>query len=383
MNIMPNKEKNKQQYIFGLIINRYVLIVLGILLIGYLFWYFSQILSYVLIAWVLSMIGQPLMQLFQKIKIGKFKVNSTIAAGMTLSVYALTIALFVSLFAPMLANQVKNLAGIDYNAIVSSLQEPLQQLDSYADKYDLHIGDKTPSQQLTESLQSYFNPSGLTKSLGSIFGVAGDILIGVFSIAFITFFFLKESQLFTRTIQNLTPNSVNDKVTHIVKDSADMLSRYLSGILLQIFIITLGLFMGLSFLGVPNALLIAFLGALFNVIPYLGPLLGGSMGLFLTVTSHLDLEFYNEMLPLLGSVALVFSAMQLIDNFILQPFIFSRRANAHPLEIFIIVLVGAKVLGITGMVIAIPAYTIIRIIAKNFLSEFDVIKNITKGLDKK
>jgi predicted PurR-regulated permease PerM len=159
-----------------------------------------------------------------------------------------------------------------------------------------------------------------------------------------------------------------------------MLSRYFGGIVIQIFLVSMGLFIGLSILGVPNAALIALLAALFNVIPYVGPIIGGSLGIFLTITSSLDLDFYNQMLPLLGKVALVFAIMQMVDNFLLQPFIFSNRVYAHPLEIFVVVLVGAQVGGILGMVIAIPSYTVIRIIAKNFLSEFHIIQNITKGL---
>jgi len=72
--------------------------------------------------------------------------------------------------------------------------------------------------------------------------------------------------------------------------------------------------------------------------------------------------------------------MQLLDNFFLQPTIFGRSVKAHPLEIFIVVLVGAKLGGILGMVVAIPAYTVFRVIGKVFFSEFKVIQRITQGL---
>jgi len=72
--------------------------------------------------------------------------------------------------------------------------------------------------------------------------------------------------------------------------------------------------------------------------------------------------------------------MQLLDNFILQPNIFSKSVKAHPLEIFIVVLMGAKIGGIIGMVVAIPIYTVLRVLAKVFLSEFKVVQSITKGI---
>ncbi len=374
-------DKNNQQYIVGLVVNRYVLILLGLVAIGCVVWYFGEIVSYVLIAWVFSMVGRPLMNLFQRIRIGEYQVSPSVSAGLTLLTFFAGVVLFISLFVPLLVEQTRNLASVDYGAIAVALEEPLNYINELADRYGLKFGDRTPTQQVEETLRQYFNPEEITKWLGGLVGFAGNILIGFFSITFVAFFFLKDSQLFTRTLQNLTPNWADDKISNVVSESSKMLTRYFSGIVLQVLIITTGIFIGLSILGIENALLIAFLAALFNVIPYVGPIIGGALGLFLTLTSNLDLEFYNQMLPLMGKVAIIFFIMQMVDNFLLQPFIFSNRVFAHPLEIFIIVLVGSQVAGILGMVIAIPFYTVFRIIAKNFLFEFDVIKNITRGLN--
>ncbi len=377
---MPEKKDN-QQFIFGLVLNRYVLMLLGLGLLLVLIWYFSDIVAYVLLAWVFSMTGKPLNDFFKKVKIGKIQFGPSLSAGLTIACFFIGVILFFSLFVPMFAKQAMNLSEVDYYAIAKALEEPLDYVNKIAEDYNLKVGDRTPTQQVEDALKNYFNPATITNWLGSVVGLAGNLIISLFSITFITFFFLKESQLFTKTLQNLTPRTADEKISHVVSDSSRMLSRYFSGIIIQVFIITLGLFIGLTILGVPNALLIAFLASLFNVVPYIGPMIGAMVGLFLTITSNLDLEFYSQMLPLLGKVSIIFLVMQMVDNFILQPFIFSNRVHAHPLEIFIIVLLGAKVGGVLGMVIAIPFYTVFRIIAKNFLSEFDVIKNMTKNLD--
>ncbi len=375
---MPNR--NNQQYIFGIVLNRYVLIILAVFLVGFLLWYFSEIVSWVIIAWVLSMIGRPLMDIFQKIRIGNYQVGSTLAAALTLLCYFLGIGVFVGMFVPMIVAQAQNLSGVDYSAVIKTLEEPLFQIDKMLQQYGLGNGENSVTLQVENGLKEYFDPSSITTWISSFVSAAGSILISIFSVIFITFFFLKEAQLFTSTLQKLTPKSFDDKIVHVVQDSSRMLSRYFSGVLLQVFLITMGLWLGLSIIGVPNALLIAFLAALFNVIPYIGPIIGASIGIFLTITSNLGLDFYSEMLPLLGKVSIVFVVMQLTDNFLLQPFIFSNRVNAHPLEIFIVILAGSQIAGILGMVIAIPSYTVIRIIARNFLSEFDIIKNLTKGI---
>ena len=161
-----------------------------------------------------------------------------------------------------------------------------------------------------------------------------------------------------------------------------MLTRYFGGVVAQIFIITVFVSIGLSIFGIQNALLIAFFAALINVIPYVGPIIGATFGVFVVLTSNLDpTQFYGITLPLILKVVAVFAAMQMLDNFILQPFIFSNRVLAHPLEIFIVILMGATVNGILGMVLAIPAYTVFRVLARVFLSEFKIVQKLTGSME--
>jgi predicted PurR-regulated permease PerM len=235
-------------------------------------------------------------------------------------------------------------------------------------------------QQIKQQLTRVFQPSKISYFFSSFISIASSAAIAVFSILFIAFFFLQEQGLFIQFLQNFVPSRFEDKVQKTVDEVSNLLTRYFGGILLQIAIISTYLLILLSIVGVKNALLIAVFAALINVIPYLGPLIGGAFGIMLTITSSLDLDFYSEMMPLLIKVLLCFMSVQMIDNLILQPFIFSNRVRAHPLEIFIIIMIGAKIGGIVGMVLAIPAYTVIRVIARTFLSEFEIIQKIAIGL---
>ena len=133
----------------------------------------------------------------------------------------------------------------------------------------------------------------------------------------------------------------------------------------------------LSLLGIKNALLIGFFAALINVIPFIGPAIGATFAIFVTISSNLNLDFYTEMLPLIASVVAVFAVMQLTDNFVLQPYIFSNSVLAHPLEIFIVIMIGAKIAGVMGMILAIPGYTVIRVIASVLLSEFKIVQQVS------
>jgi len=165
-----------------------------------------------------------------------------------------------------------------------------------------------------------------------------------------------------------------------INETSRLLIRYFTGVLGQMTVITIFVSVVLSVLGVKNALLIGFFAALMNVIPYIGPIIGAGFALIITISSNLDVSFYDEMVPLISKVVITFVIMQVLDNFILQPNIFSKSVKAHPLEIFLVVLIGAQLGGVGGMVLAIPVYTVLRVIGKVFLSEFKVVQSITKGL---
>lgn len=233
---------------------------------------------------------------------------------------------------------------------------------------------------IKNAIATYLNPANIQKALVSAFNALGDIILGLFSIFFISFFFLKEQGLFDKILVGMVPEKYESHTRQAVNETSVLLIRYFVGVMLQIIIIAVYLSIALHLIGVKNALLIAFIAAILNVIPYIGPIIGATVGVIITLTSHYELSFYDELMPLVFKVIAVFISMQLIDNIILQPNIFSKSVKAHPLEIFIVVLIGAKIGGIAGMIFAIPFYTAFRVVGKVFLSEFKVIQSLTKHL---
>ncbi len=383
------------------------------------------------------MVGNPLNQFFKKY------LNKNLAAGLTLGTFLILITFLVSVFIPPLINQAKNLAQVDYAKVAEGLEEPIDDwknwliergliMEEFQDTIIQEIPEESNNLVLTEiidldslkrikgdtttldgtqlailvnvthtdnheppkepvkqksffedvqnNILNFLNPAQITGLFSSVLGFFGNLMIAVMSILFISFFFLREQGLFDRMLGSIVPNQFEGQTITAINESSNLLVRYLLGILAQISIITIFVSLALTFLGVNNALLIAFFAALMNVIPYVGPLFGATFGMIITISSHLDLPFYSGMLPLLLKVLLVIAIMQLLDNFFLQPTIFGRSVKAHPLEIFLVVLIGAKLGGILGMVIAIPAYTVLRVIGKVFFSEFKVVQRITQNL---
>jgi len=361
--------------------SKWLVVLFTLFILGFLIYYFSDIVIYVVISWVLAMLGQPIMNFFRtKLKFSKFKFGEVLSSILTLLIFTFLFSLLFIVFVPLIIEQANNFAQLDYHEIYLSLEEPIRRLNENLLEWGLVNGEGIGPETFKETFVEYFNISEIGGLFSSIFSFAGSFMIGLFSIFFITFFFLQDNTMFTNVIQAIVPNKYEVQTGKVIKDISVMLRRYFLGLLVQVTTITILVSTALALLGIKNALLIGFFAAIINLIPYIGPLLGAAFGILITISSNLDVDFYAIMLPMIIKVAAVFACMQLIDNFFLQPFIYGTSAKAHPLEIFIVILVAAKLGGIPGMVIAIPAYIVIRVIARTFLYRFKVVQKLTGGL---
>lgn len=418
--------------------NKYFLYIVPILIIGSVFYFLTDIVSYVILAWALSMIGAPIVRFFKRF------MGKNAAALLTIGMFLLFFFIVLWLFIPPLINQARTLANTDYTGVLNALEEPVRDwknwlverrllpdssavsntsntteaeepyvfthnivLDSVPvgqdsgsvkniallvkiDASDLwkqpgnNGKDVEKSEDFFENLKrntsDFLSPKLIQSVFSSIVGAFGNILVAFLSIFFISFFFLREQGLFDNIIAGMVPTGYEEQTKEAVSITSELLIRYFVGILTQTTIITVFVSTALSILGVKNAILIGFFAGLMNIIPYLGPVLGTSFGLLITISSNLNEPFYAVLLPIIIKVLIVFAIIQLIDNIILQPNIFSKSVKAHPLEIFILIMVAAKVGGILGMVLAIPLYTVFRVVGKVFLNEFKVIQNLTKNM---
>ncbi len=355
-----------------------IAVVASLLVVAWLVYVFNQIVFYTIAAWVVSLLGAPLKRFFQqRLRIGKWRPGPGLSAMLTILCFFLVFAILVMLFVPLLIRQTGNLASVDYGKIAIALNEPFQNVLDWLGSKGLHPPQQSLESILSETFQGYFHPGTIGGFFTGLITAAGNIFVGIFAVVFIAFFFLKEDDLLVSFLTAVVPPRYENQVRNAVDETSRMLGRYFSAIAIQISAITIYVSFWLSILGVQNAILIGLFAALMNVIPYIGPLIGGLVGIGLTLTSSLDLGFYTEMLPLLGKVLLVFWTVQLMDNYLIQPYLFSASVMAHPLEIFIVTLMGAQLGGIMGMVLAIPGYTVLRVIAREFLSRYRIVQKMT------
>jgi len=278
------------------------------------------------------------------------------------------------MFIPLIAKQSQNLSLLDINQLEKNLENILNQVNTYLTQHGINMFDQL------QNIDVLSNFKAIPNLLNTVIGAVGSLSIGLFSVLFISFFLMKDSKLLNRGLLVLVPNNKESRFQKSFDTIKDLLSRYFLGLVLQVTILFILYTLTLLIFGINNAIVIAFLCALLNLIPYIGPLIGGILMLTLTMTNDVQLDFQTQILPKTIYVLIGYIIAQLVDNFFSQPFIFSQSVKSHPLEIFLIIIIGGLLFGIVGMIVAVPAYTALKVILKEFLADNKIVKSLTKDL---
>jgi predicted PurR-regulated permease PerM len=342
-------------------------------------WYFTEIVIYLIIASIIGVALQPLMKLLSKIKIRKKPISRTISAAISLIVFLILINGILVILIPAINSQASDIAKVDFTSISQQLDVASKDIEGGLRRIGILQRDEQLEKQIVKNLSGLIKEIQFNNIFGNLIAMTGSVLMAVFSILFMSFFFIKDDDLFQRIVLLFVPEKNIRKVSEILSKINKMLSRYFLGIVIEVSSMMLLITIGGLILGLKNALLIGFIGGLMNLIPYIGPLIGASIGSVLVAMTNLYLGF-EYTLALIGGTLVVFAVANMIDNFLLQPIIYSNSVNAHPIEIFIVIIMAGKIGGPLAMIAAIPIYTVIRITAKEFLGEKVFIKRLMKDL---
>jgi len=349
---------------------RALLMVAGILAVLYFLYLIKSVLIYVIIAAVLSLIARPIIKFLKK----KIKFPNTLAVVVTMTLFMLSLFGLIRLFVPLILKQGKNLSLLDTSEFKQDIEYLFRQTNAYFLERGIDLLDQF------KNLDILSNFKNIPDVLNTILGGIGSLSMALFSILFISFFFMKDNLILHNTLFSFIPDSKEQRMTKSLETIKELLSRYFIGLVLQITILFIIYTLVLALFDVENALVIAFLCALLNLIPYIGPLIGGFLMLLLTMTENIGMDFQTIILPTTLYVMSGYILAQLIDNFLSQPLIFSKSVKSHPLEIFLVIIIGGILFNIAGMVVAVPCYTATKVILKEFLSQNKIVKSLTKDL---
>jgi predicted PurR-regulated permease PerM len=347
-------------------------IIIGVFLILYFLYKIQAVIVYIAIAAVISLIGRPIILFLRR----KLKFNNTLAVIVTMVLFIGLLAGLIGLFIPLILEQGHNLSLLNIEQLQRNIEDIYTQIMNYFAVNQIDVEQSLKDSNLWSKIDFGLIPN----FLNSIISGLGSFSIGLFSVLFISFFFLKDSQLFEDGIMMFVPDTKESRSKKSFTKIKDLLSRYFVGLIFQILILFVIYTIVLLIFGINNAIVIAFLCALLNWIPYVGPLVSGFLILILTMSSNLGASFSEVILPKTIYVMIGYVIAQLVDNFFSQPFIFSKSVKSHPLEIFLVIIIAGILFGIVGMIIAIPTYTAIKVILKEFLSDYKVVQKLTKNL---
>ena len=295
----------------------------------FLVWYFSSIVVYILISAVLAVVGNPLVKRLAALHIKGWKVPRWLAALVTLIVIWVVLATLCSLFVPLVFNKIYQLSNLDFAAVVQSIEEPIAQAQGYLHEF-FAVPESTfsLSEALASALKQIIDIESLNSVFSSIVNVVLSSVIGILS-----------ESLMLMVAVSLTMMAFGMKAA----DAA-----------------FIGLVMGVM-----------------NVVPYAGPLIGGIVSVFVGIVTPIGGMTVGHTAFIIAGSLLILKG---IDDFVVQPTLYSERVKAHPLEIFLVILIAGSMAGILGMLLAIPSYTVLRVFAKEFFSQFRLVRKLTEKI---
>lgn len=346
--------------------------ILGIVIVLFFLYKISSVLVYIAIAGVISLIGRPIVQFLKK----RLKFNNTLAVITSMALLVGILIGLIFMFIPLVIEQGRNLSLLNIEELKANMEDLYYQVSDYFNSTDIDLAESIKRSDVFSKLDF----SAIPDFLNSMVSALGSFSVGLFSVLFISFFLLKDSRLLQNGIMVFVPDNKESRLRKSFEKIKDLLSRYFIGLVFQLSILFVFYSIVLLVFGIDNAVVIAFLCALLNIIPYVGPIISAFLLMALSMTSNLGEDFSTVILPKTIYVMIGFVIAQLIDNFFSQPFIFSNSVKSHPLEIFLVIIIGGLLFGVVGMIVAVPTYTAIKVILKEFLAENKLVKSLTQNL---
>lgn len=350
-------------------------------------WYFSSVLVYILAAFVVSLIGHPVMKVLRKVRIRGQAAPDSLLAVITLIILSSVLIFVVTQVIPIVSGIIRDVSLMNTRAELQQ-RNVLDQINQWIINVAPWVGsDFDGAALLLQKLSEFTDLSSIPGIVGSVASAVIGLAVGVFSVLFISFFFIKDENLFERIVGALVPDRIEQRVERTITDIRLLLSRYFAGLLIEMLGVVILNLLGLWLIartGFSYAIGIAFIAGLLNVIPYVGPFIGEVIGVVLCVIlkygagTGLDVNIWIYAFIVFA----IMLAVQMVDNFIYQPLIYSTSIKASPLEIFIVLLIAGKIGGAVGMLVAIPAYTVIRVIASRFFYNLKPVRRLIPDREK-
>lgn len=325
---------------------RFLIALAALFIVGVIVYNYGNLVAFLVLAMILSYILDPLVN-----RIQAFGMNRTAAISVILSTVLLLLIFISTNIFPVIANEVAELTSQltldNIREVAVTVEQRL--LDEFSFLPDGFLVENT-----TRILSELLDVNQISTVLTDALGIFTNIFSAVLVIPFAAFFFLKDGTKIRRDILRLVPNKYYETTLTLVDKIEKRLGLYFRSVLLQSILVASTSWLTLSIAGLENSLSVGIAVGIANTIPYFGPIIGYFLSI---ITSIIETGNFS----LVAACLLAILIVQILDNIVFQPLIFSRSADMHPVAILFIILVGAETAGILGMLVAIPIATVIKI----------------------
>lgn len=254
----------------------------------------------------------------------------------------------IFLLLPVIVNQLDQISTAFSNERLTLM---LNDLSSQISHQVPFLRSDAVKDKLNSAILAFGNSAGET--LSNVLGTAASLAI----VPFITFFLLNDYYTMQKSFIRNMPNKYFEMTLNTIYKIEDQLSKYIRGTVTESIFVGILYTIAYFYLGIKYATVLGIIGGITNVIPFAGPFIGGIPTLLISIIQFGDFRMF---LPIVITTIVV----QQIDQMFIQPAVFSKIMNIHPLTMFLVILIGNETLGVMGMVLAVPIYTIILVTAK-------------------
>ncbi len=341
-----------------------ILFAAGILVVGLILYNYSSLAVYAIIALLFSYLLEPFVNRMQAAGMSR-----TIAIIITLMTVLLVLIWISTSVIPIVANRMAILAR---QLQSENLAIIAQQVEFHLRTYFDFIPSGYLEENITGFIEDIFNFGRLSNVLGNVIAIFTNLFAAFLVIPFATFFFLKDGYKIRRDLMKMVPNKYFETTLSLIDKIESRLGYYFRSVVLQCTLVGIASWLALSVAGLNNAGTVGIIIGVANTIPYFGPVLGYLISIVISIIETGD---FSLVIPCI--IAVMFA--QILDNVILQPLIFSKSADMHPVAILFIILIGAQTAGIFGMLVAIPIATIIKITVNQIIWSFNNYQVFREG----
>ncbi len=307
---------------------------------------YSTLVVFLILAMILSYILDPFANRLQSVGL-----NRTFGITIILATVILILVFISTSVIPIIANQMAELTA--QLSIENIRQIAVKVENQLTTKFDF-LPDGFLENNITSIFNELFNVTQISSIVSDALGIFTNIFSAVLVVPFAAFFFLKDGSKIRRDLLQLVPNKYFETTLTVIDKIEQRLGLYFRSVLLQSFLVALSSWTTLSIAGLDNSMSVGIAVGLANTIPYFGPILGYFLSMIVSI-----IETGN--FSLVAACILAIFVVQMLDNIVFQPMLFSRSADMHPVAILFIILIGAETAGIIGMLIAIPLATVVKI----------------------